>query len=57
MHIAQHPLWITLNQSSNKPSINYYLLGVKPFRGSHRLTEMIFVIAEWSRRVDAQFTL
>jgi hypothetical protein len=44
LNIIAHPLWVALNQDRDKPIV--LDLVIKPFRGSSKSTEMIFVRSE-----------
>ncbi len=48
LHILKDPLWIEANQTRHKPIIIDMV--VKPFRGSSKSIEMIFVRAERSKK-------
>jgi hypothetical protein len=51
-HILSHPIWIKTNKDHAKPII--IDLVVKPFRGSSKSVEMIFIWAERSKKDDAK---
>jgi hypothetical protein len=44
LHILAHPLWVNLNKNRDKPII--IDLVIKPFCGSKKSIEMIFIHAE-----------